>query len=155
MPPCGTPDTNFIELEIDVPIFTLWLRPVRKDTNHLQVFLSNPQIFSFSKKTRMGTRCHKLQIDPTVRYQFSAYSLSSESILVALRIVQSLWIFLNEIHVGFLSGVHVFPCSVLLDHTLLFLRLLMPLTGNLQVYSFLFWLGLLFQYWGYQGLFPH
>ena len=43
MPPCGTPDTSFIEFEIDVPIFTLWLRPVRKDTNHhLQVFLSNP-----------------------------------------------------------------------------------------------------------------
>ncbi len=42
MPPCGTPDTNFIDLEIDVPIFTLWLRPVKKDTNHLQDFLSNP-----------------------------------------------------------------------------------------------------------------
>jgi hypothetical protein len=25
MPPCGTPDTSFIDFEIDVPIFTLWL----------------------------------------------------------------------------------------------------------------------------------
>ena len=93
----------------------------------------------------MGTRCHMLQIDPTVRYQFSAYSLSSQSIFVALTIVPSLWIFLSKIHVGFLvGGVHVFPCSVLLGHTLFFLRLLMPLTGNSQVCSFLFWLGLLF-----------
>jgi hypothetical protein len=35
-----------------------------------------------------------------------------------LTIVPSLWIFLSKIHVGFLAGVHVFPCSVLLDHTL-------------------------------------
>ena len=150
MPPCGTPDTSFIEFEIDVPIFTLWLRPVRKVTNHLQVFCPIRR-FLVSHKIRMGTRCHKLQIDPTVRYQFSAYYLSSESILVALRIVQSLWIFLNEIHVGFLAGVHVFPCSVLLDHTLFFLRLLMPLTCNSQVCSFLFWLGLLFSVLGLLG----
>ncbi len=49
MPLCGTPDTSFIDFEIDVPIFTLWLRPVRKDTNHLQALLSNPYIFSFSQ----------------------------------------------------------------------------------------------------------
>jgi hypothetical protein len=53
-----------------------------------------------------------LQIDPIVRYQFSAYSLSSEFTLVALMIVRSLWISLTKIHVGFLAGVHVFPCSV-------------------------------------------
>ncbi len=49
MPPCGTPDTSFIDFEIDAPIFTLWLQPVRKDTNHWQVFLSNPYILSFSQ----------------------------------------------------------------------------------------------------------
>ncbi len=57
MPPCGTPDTSFIDFEIDVPIFTLWLQPVRKDTN--QVFWSKPYIFSFSQN-KDG---HKVRLD--------------------------------------------------------------------------------------------
>jgi len=32
MPPCGTPDTSFIDFEIDVPIFTLWLQPRKKES---------------------------------------------------------------------------------------------------------------------------
>jgi len=51
MPPCGTPDTSFIDFEIDVPIFTLWLQPVRKDTK--------PYIFSFSQN-KDG---HKVRLD--------------------------------------------------------------------------------------------
>ena len=47
MPPWGTPDISFTDSEIDVPIFTRWLPPVRKDKNHLHEFLSNPYIFSF------------------------------------------------------------------------------------------------------------
>jgi len=51
MPPWGTPDIHFTDSEIAVPIFTHWLRPVKKDMNQLYAFLSNPYIFSFSQNS--------------------------------------------------------------------------------------------------------
>ncbi len=140
MPPCGTPDTSFIDLEIE--IFTLWLRPVRKDTNHLQQF-GQIHIFLFSHKIRMGTRCHKLQIDPTVFSLFSEFSIHSCCIDDSAVIVD-----LFEQNPCWFSDRS--PCSYLITHYF-FQDFWCHWQAAHRSVVFFFWLGLLFSVLGLLG----